>query len=190
MLKLNYNLDKYGVGREPLTHIVDNIDTSGKEKTSPNYRKSHKRIQRIKTKPIMVGESLKKEEIPIKNENNKKTRTSFQDSYNEKIKKAKEKEEEKQLSLSEILKQNKKFINKTQKEILQEAGKQINKNLIIDEMAYEIGFEGSRWFDLMRVANRRDDPSYLADKVAQKYPEDSREKIRQILLDIDEDYRK
>jgi hypothetical protein len=57
------------------------------------------------------------------------------------------------------------------------------EDVIVDELAYEVGLEGQRWYDLMRVANRRDDPSYLADKVAQKYPEDSREKIREILMD-------
>ena len=57
------------------------------------------------------------------------------------------------------------------------------EDLIIDELAYETGFEGQRWFDLMRVAKRRDDPSYLADKIAQKYPEESREKIRTRLMD-------
>ena len=57
------------------------------------------------------------------------------------------------------------------------------EDIIMDEMAYETGFEGHRWFDLMRAANRRNDPSYLANRVAQKYPEDSRERIRQKLLD-------
>jgi hypothetical protein len=57
------------------------------------------------------------------------------------------------------------------------------EDIIVDELAYETGFEGQRWYDLMRVANRRDDPSYLADKVAQKYPEESRERIRQLLMD-------
>ena len=56
------------------------------------------------------------------------------------------------------------------------------EDLIVDEMAYELCFEGQRWFDLMRIANQRNDPSYLADKVAQKYPEDSREEIRAKLL--------
>ncbi|MBN2698248.1 MAG: RagB/SusD family nutrient uptake outer membrane protein [Bacteroidales bacterium] len=54
---------------------------------------------------------------------------------------------------------------------------------IIEELAYENGFEGQRWFDLMRVAKRRNDPAYLADRVAQKYSEESREKTRNRLLD-------
>ncbi|UCH14096.1 MAG: RagB/SusD family nutrient uptake outer membrane protein [Bacteroidales bacterium] len=64
-----------------------------------------------------------------------------------------------------------------------EAATEWLEDIIIDEMAYETGFEGQRWFDLMRVALRRNDPSYLADRVAQKYPEESREKIRTKLMD-------
>ena len=40
------------------------------------------------------------------------------------------------------------------------------ENLIIDEMALEGAFEGYRFNDLMRVALRRGDPSYLAAPVA------------------------
>ncbi|MFC0877732.1 RagB/SusD family nutrient uptake outer membrane protein [Saccharicrinis sp. FJH2] len=39
---------------------------------------------------------------------------------------------------------------------------------IIEEDALELAFEGQRWGDLVRIALRRDDPSYLADKVADK----------------------
>lgn len=39
------------------------------------------------------------------------------------------------------------------------------ENLIIDECALETCFEGFRFHDLMRVALRRNNPSYLADKV-------------------------
>lgn len=57
------------------------------------------------------------------------------------------------------------------------------EDVIMDELAYENAFEGQRWFDLMRVAKRRNDPAYLADRVAQKYPVESREKIRSRLMD-------
>jgi hypothetical protein len=43
------------------------------------------------------------------------------------------------------------------------------EDLIMNERAMELAFEGHRWFDLVRVANRRGKPEYLADKVAAKF---------------------
>lgn len=40
------------------------------------------------------------------------------------------------------------------------------ENLIIDEMALETAFEGMRYYDLMRVALRRNDASYLARPIS------------------------
>jgi tetratricopeptide (TPR) repeat protein len=40
---------------------------------------------------------------------------------------------------------------------------------IMEERALELACEGKRWFDLVRVAERRNDPAYLADKVAAKF---------------------
>lgn len=42
------------------------------------------------------------------------------------------------------------------------------EDLIVDEEAMELAFEGTRFFDLMRVAHRRNDPSYLANRVARR----------------------
>lgn len=42
------------------------------------------------------------------------------------------------------------------------------ENEIIDDSARELSFEGYRWGDLVRVAHRRKDPSFLADKVYNK----------------------
>lgn len=42
------------------------------------------------------------------------------------------------------------------------------EDLIVEEEAMELAFEGTRFFDLMRVADRRNQPSYLADRVAKR----------------------
>ncbi len=39
---------------------------------------------------------------------------------------------------------------------------------IIEESALELAFEGERWSDLCRIARRRNDPAFLADKVYEK----------------------
>lgn len=39
---------------------------------------------------------------------------------------------------------------------------------LINEAALELAFEGQRWSDLLRIAIRRDDPAFLADKVYDK----------------------
>lgn len=57
------------------------------------------------------------------------------------------------------------------------------EDLIMDERALELAFEGKRWTDLVRIANRRQDPSYLANKVAAKFTDPAdQEAVRQKLL--------
>ncbi|HEU4609835.1 MAG TPA: RagB/SusD family nutrient uptake outer membrane protein, partial [Chitinophagaceae bacterium] len=46
------------------------------------------------------------------------------------------------------------------------------EDMIINEGALETAYEGHRWSDLLRVAMRRNDPSYLADKVYAKLQKD------------------
>ena len=53
---------------------------------------------------------------------------------------------------------------------------------IIEERARELAFEGERFYDLVRIAKRRDDPSYLADKIARKFKGPMKEDIRALLM--------
>jgi len=46
------------------------------------------------------------------------------------------------------------------------------ESTICDEMALETSFEGNRFQDLMRIAMRRNDPSFLASRVAAKHGTD------------------
>ncbi|MEO5683888.1 MAG: RagB/SusD family protein [Chitinophagaceae bacterium] len=46
------------------------------------------------------------------------------------------------------------------------------ENGIINEVALENAFEGTRWPDLLRIARRRNDPSFLADKIYSKLSKD------------------
>jgi len=58
------------------------------------------------------------------------------------------------------------------------------EDLIMEERALELAFEGHRWFDLMRIARHRDDPAYLAEKVAAKFSdEQKRTEVYNRLLD-------
>lgn len=57
------------------------------------------------------------------------------------------------------------------------------ENAIVDELAAELAFEGNRFQDLMRIAKRRNDPAFLADKVSKKYKTD-KELVRTRLMDM------
>lgn len=64
-----------------------------------------------------------------------------------------------------------------------EAKQRYLEDLIMDEKARELAFEGERFYDLMRVAKRRNDPSYLAKAVSEKYPAEQQDQIYNLLLD-------
>ena len=58
------------------------------------------------------------------------------------------------------------------------------EDLIVEERALELAFEGHRWFDLIRIARHREDPSYLADKVSAKFSDKvKRAEIRELLME-------
>jgi hypothetical protein len=57
------------------------------------------------------------------------------------------------------------------------------EELILNERARELAFEGERFYDLIRVAKRRNDPSFLARKVSAKFPASQRNAIYTKLLD-------
>ena len=57
------------------------------------------------------------------------------------------------------------------------------EDIIMEERAMELAYEGKRWFDLMRVARRRGN-GYLANKVAAKFSSPSAaDEVRNILMD-------
>jgi hypothetical protein len=58
------------------------------------------------------------------------------------------------------------------------------EDVILSEKALEMAFEGHRWFDLVRIARHRDDPSFLADKIAEKFNDPlKKEEVRTVLMD-------
>ncbi|MCK4748915.1 MAG: RagB/SusD family nutrient uptake outer membrane protein, partial [Bacteroidales bacterium] len=52
------------------------------------------------------------------------------------------------------------------------------EDMIMRERALEMSFEGQVWYDLVRVAKRRNDPNYLIDKVVANTAPERREFVR------------
>jgi hypothetical protein len=46
------------------------------------------------------------------------------------------------------------------------------ENMLVDEGALELAYEGQRWADLLRISIRRNDPSFIASKVYDKLSKD------------------
>lgn len=46
------------------------------------------------------------------------------------------------------------------------------ENMLIDEGALELAYEGQRWADMLRVSLRRNDPSFIADRIYSKLQND------------------
>jgi len=57
------------------------------------------------------------------------------------------------------------------------------EELIMDERGRELAFEGERFYDLIRVAKRRNDPSFLAKKVSAKFSGSQRQAMYTKLMD-------
>lgn len=53
------------------------------------------------------------------------------------------------------------------------------EDYILEERGREVAFEGERFYDIMRMAKRRNDPSFLADRVARKFSSNEKEVYRQ-----------
>lgn len=52
------------------------------------------------------------------------------------------------------------------------------EDAIMEERALEFAYEGERWYDLVRIAKRRNDPHYLIDKVVANAPDNKKELLR------------
>jgi hypothetical protein len=60
------------------------------------------------------------------------------------------------------------------------------ENIILNERAMEEAFEGHRWFDLVRAARHKNNPAFLADRIASKFSDPvKKEEVRSRLMNED-----
>ncbi|MCF8226844.1 MAG: RagB/SusD family nutrient uptake outer membrane protein [Bacteroidales bacterium] len=64
-----------------------------------------------------------------------------------------------------------------------ERKKEIWEEELLEERALELAYEGERFYDLMRFAQRKGDPSILAKRVAAKFPANRQAEMEALLMD-------
>ena len=62
------------------------------------------------------------------------------------------------------------------------------EDMILEERGRELAFEGKRWYDLVRIARRRNDPSYLVNKIIRRFDAPDTLAIEQFFLNEDNWY--
>ncbi|MCF8378954.1 MAG: RagB/SusD family nutrient uptake outer membrane protein [Bacteroidales bacterium] len=62
------------------------------------------------------------------------------------------------------------------------------EDLIIEERGHEMAFEGKRYFDLLRIARRRNDPNYLSDHIQLRFDNPDTTNIKNFFANQDNWY--
>ena len=56
------------------------------------------------------------------------------------------------------------------------------EDIILQNRAQEMAFENIWWYDMVRIAKRRNDPNYLIDKIVANTPADRKDYVRANLM--------